>query len=339
MSWKITIHTFLMIIVLVPVFRSITTENTTQKPKTPNPSTRTTPPKNSPPKGNPSKTLKAATPKVTASKATAPKANVPKTKVLKANVPKSNVPKANVPKANVPKANVPKANAPKVNVPKANVPNANLPNPTSGYCNIKSCKNPSEHTMCKFKSAVPSLKRCGEKYEVGLSDELKQYIVDRHNEIRQLVASGNEIRGKPGPQPSAENMPDLIWDKKLETVAQRWANQCNLGRDKCRNVNRFSVGQNIATTSRIGNSLTVATSVEGFINSWYNEVQELNAHKAFPITITQDAHTAEYTQMVWSMTKHIGCGFIKYNHGLWLNYYLVCNYGPSGNILGQKIYD
>jgi hypothetical protein len=32
----------------------------------------------------------------------------------------------------------------------------------------------------------------------------------KHNQLRQKVASGKEKRGKPGPQPAAVKMPDLV---------------------------------------------------------------------------------------------------------------------------------
>ncbi len=41
---------------------------------------------------------------------------------------------------------------------------------------------------------------------------------------------------------------------QLETIAQRWADQCQFGHDQIRNVERFRVGQNVfqATTTVAG---------------------------------------------------------------------------------------
>lgn len=75
------------------------------------------------------------------------------------------------------------------------------------------------------------------------TEEEKQLILDLHNQLRQKVASGNEKRGSPGPQPAAAFMPDLViinsnkdydtnsnkfmslkkWDKKLADSAWEWA--------------------------------------------------------------------------------------------------------------------
>ncbi|XP_077278789.1 venom allergen 3-like [Temnothorax americanus] len=62
------------------------------------------------------------------------------------------------------------------------------------------------------------------------------------------------------------------WDKELEIIAQRWANQCSRGHDSCRNVERFSVGQNIASSSN-------KSTLEEMIQSWYNEIA--NFHRRY----------------------------------------------------------
>lgn len=71
---------------------------------------------------------------------------------------------------------------------------------------------------------------------VGFTLPEKQVLVDAHNTIRNLVASGGENRGNPGPQPSAANMRELEWDEELATVAERWAAQCIYSNDICRDL-------------------------------------------------------------------------------------------------------
>jgi len=34
--------------------------------------------------------------------------------------------------------------------------------------------------------------------------------MDMHNSVRSLVATGNERRGRPGPQPTASNMKQMV---------------------------------------------------------------------------------------------------------------------------------
>ena len=88
--------------------------------------------------------------------------------------------------------------------------------------------------------------KCGaELLFSGLEPWAKDLLLDKHNEMRQKVASG----GEPG-QPGAANMQKLSWNDELETVAQRWADQCRSGQDEIRNLcDGTSVGQNIFVAS------------------------------------------------------------------------------------------
>ncbi|XP_011705978.1 PREDICTED: venom allergen 3-like, partial [Wasmannia auropunctata] len=79
---------------------------------------------------------------------------------------------------------------------------------TADYCNIQSCSEKSSHTMCRYSLTTPATK-CEQIYETGLNNVEKKTILDKHNQLRQKVASGQETRGKPGPQPMAVNMSDL----------------------------------------------------------------------------------------------------------------------------------
>ena len=55
--------------------------------------------------------------------------------------------------------------------------------------------------------------------------------MDRHNEIRREVAKGQ----KSG-EGEAANMRKLVWNNELETIAQRWADQCNYGHAEAREL-------------------------------------------------------------------------------------------------------
>ena len=64
-----------------------------------------------------------------------------------------------------------------------------------------------------------------------LSDAAKTAILDKHNELRRRVAKGEETNGLNGGQPAAGNMKKMVWNEELETVAQRWADQCRFAHD------------------------------------------------------------------------------------------------------------
>lgn len=52
--------------------------------------------------------------------------------------------------------------------------------------------------------------------------------------------------------------------------------------------------------------------------------------------------TGHYSQVVWGATTSIGCGasaFDKPSIDSTMIVYLVCNYGPSGNFVGEEYYE
>lgn len=62
--------------------------------------------------------------------------------------------------------------------------------------------------------------RCNKVFVSSLTDEERHEIVQTHNRLRAKVASGQETRGSPGPQPPGRIGP-LTWDRKLALIAQR----------------------------------------------------------------------------------------------------------------------
>ncbi|XP_043247864.1 venom allergen 3-like isoform X2 [Colletes gigas] len=136
------------------------------------------------------------------------------------------------------------------------------------YSNLCS-GNRGKHTLCLYPNPAPA-STCVSVLSAGLTQAEKDEIVDKHNELRQRVASGQEKRGSPGPQPAATNMQNVSWDDELAEIAQRWANQCEFGHDTCRDVARFSVGQNVGITMTTG---TQTTKPSDIVVSWYNEVE------------------------------------------------------------------
>ncbi|XP_012256324.2 venom allergen 3-like [Athalia rosae] len=202
---------------------------------------------------------------------------------------------------------------------------------TANYCSI--CNG--MQTMCRYPSSAPS-KSC-QKYvnEPLTAGEIKS-LVNRHNELRTRVAEGRETAGNSGPQPPATDMKALAWDPELARVAQRWADQCaENAHDDCRSVDRFYVGQNVVTVMTTGNTFDPIVKL---VDPWYNEVKMFN--RADVSKYRFESSTGHYTQLVWGQTSSIGCGKVRfYNGARGMNTLrLICNYGPGGNVIGQRIY-
>ncbi|CAL4059492.1 unnamed protein product, partial [Meganyctiphanes norvegica] len=172
----------------------------------------------------------------------------------------------------------------------------------------------------------------------GVTWKEKFEILEKHNSFRAKVARGEELRGYLGPQPSASNMRQLVWNNQLAEVAQAWANQCPHGHDcyNCRKIcsHNYPIGQNIYFHWGHSKSSGWAQAIE----DWYSEV--VNMNKSLVDAFAPQGRTiARYTQVVWSETREIGCGAVYYS----VDYFpeskiYVCNYGPAGNLLGRYVY-
>ena len=86
------------------------------------------------------------------------------------------------------------------------------------------------------------------------------------------------------------------------------------------------VGQNLFLSSSTPTGAEVA-------NRWYSEVENYNYTAADEKGIISAGH---FTQMVWKSSKQIGCAVAV---GPWKtysnSYYVVCDYLPADNRLGQ----
>ncbi|XP_046683759.1 venom allergen 5-like [Homalodisca vitripennis] len=163
----------------------------------------------------------------------------------------------------------------------------------------------------------------------GLTCQDKRLIVDTHNQMRSMVASGR-IAG----QPAAANMLEMVWDEELARKAQQWADQCINGHDSgsARRVSRFAVGQNIASswTSPYPNRLGEYPDFASQIKAWFNEVYQYRGGYSHS--------TGHYSQIVWGDTHSVGCGYSYSHDGSRYTKLYVCNYGPGGNVLGYDAY-
>lgn len=216
------------------------------------------------------------------------------------------------------------------------------------YCADKSCREFHGHTMCKYPSENVTCEE--DLVQKGLTEDQKRAILDRHNVHRQTVALGKQSN-----QPPARNMMKLTWHDEAERIAQRWANQCNLGHDHCRNIKNSYVGQNVAygeatTTSSRYISYTSDTleTVLSFIDGFFDEVKDFDERgvNRFPSS-SGGKVVGHYTQMVWAKTTGVGCGYVEVMkrtptsqlfQSLKKKYFLVCNYVPGGNYIDEPIY-
>ncbi|XP_006641271.1 cysteine-rich secretory protein LCCL domain-containing 2 [Lepisosteus oculatus] len=155
----------------------------------------------------------------------------------------------------------------------------------------------------------------------------------------EILQLHNKLRGQV--QPSASDMEYMVWDEELERSATAWAEECIWDHGPQNLL--MSIGQNLAV--HWGRYRSPAYHVQ----AWYDEVKDYT----YPYPDECNPWCPErcsgpmcthYTQIVWATTNKVGCavhvcGRMNVWGEIWENaVYLVCNYSPKGNWIGEAPY-
>uniref|UniRef100_A0A672HC83 Cysteine-rich secretory protein LCCL domain containing 2 n=1 Tax=Salarias fasciatus TaxID=181472 RepID=A0A672HC83_SALFA len=155
----------------------------------------------------------------------------------------------------------------------------------------------------------------------------------------EILQLHNKLRG--GVYPTASNMEHMVWDDELERSATHWAEQCHW--DHGPQDLLMSIGQNLAV--HWGRYRSPAFHVQ----AWYDEVKDYTypyPHECNPWCPDRCSGPmcTHYTQLVWATTNRVGCAVhvcprMNVWGEIWENaVYLVCNYSPKGNWIGEAPY-
>jgi uncharacterized protein YkwD len=147
----------------------------------------------------------------------------------------------------------------------------------------------------------------------------REALLDVHNAERCSVA------------PAAAQMPALVWDTRLEQVAQGWATQLAGMGTLAHNLNRSSQYAALGGSGYVGENLAAAGALApaSMAGLWAAE------KSSFTYGPFSSAAVGHYTQMIWANTLAIGCGVAT---GGPFGRVIVCNYAPGGNFFGQVPY-
>ncbi|KAJ2940052.1 hypothetical protein O0L34_g14086 [Tuta absoluta] len=158
-------------------------------------------------------------------------------------------------------------------------------------------------------------------------------FVDGHNSRRLLVAQGRVPN-----QPPADAMFSVVWDEELATKAAKWAAQNKFDHNPNRNIpsNKFRTGENLYIYSTTKKDYKF--KLDDALEAWFEEHKHYK-YRAMSMRDFMGEEVGHYTQMVWSRTVYIGCAVSEFREGPWNKFLVVCNYGPSGNVLTQKPYE
>jgi len=136
----------------------------------------------------------------------------------------------------------------------------------------------------------------------------------------------------------------MTWSDELAGYAQQLADTCHYGHDQTiggggYGQNIDATGMNSADTVNWDQSKVLANAIT---NDWYlTEYGNLDFGVASPAEIAGKDWT-HFTQMIWKKSTSVGCA-VKYcdaSFGMLSgtdSWYTVCNYGPTGNVLGEFV--
>jgi uncharacterized protein YkwD len=141
-----------------------------------------------------------------------------------------------------------------------------------------------------------------------------------------ITAAHNAARAAVDP-PAATPIPALTWDNTVATTAQAWS-------DKCQFMHSGGqYGENIFA------SAGSVPDAQGVVDSWVSEKKDYDYASNSCSNVC-----GHYTQVVWAKSLKLGCGFSTCTQNspfggsfsTW--YFVVCNYDPPGNFVGEKPY-
>jgi hypothetical protein len=143
-----------------------------------------------------------------------------------------------------------------------------------------------------------------------------------HQHEADLLAAQNKYRTELGETP-------LVWSDKLAASAQVWADHLANKVHAMVHSGATGSGENIAAGTAGHTSLT------NLVSLWGAEKQHFVDASSPHVSRTGDwKAVGHYTQIVWRKTKEVGCGLATGGG----QDYLVCQYHPRGNVMGQRAF-
>jgi hypothetical protein len=119
---------------------------------------------------------------------------------------------------------------------------------------------------------------------------------------------------------------DLLWDSNLEKQAALWATHLADSNILHHSPNRNGIGECCAFSGS-----NTPSDVKWAIDLYIKEKRHYHGEV---ISVENFKEFGHYTQVVWKNTTHVGCAEVTGKYGS----FVVCQYYPSGNVIGQKPY-
>lgn len=137
-----------------------------------------------------------------------------------------------------------------------------------------------------------------------------------------LLSAINTYRARHG-------VPAVRLDSSVTRVAQEWANQQQSRGGPGQHRPNTLYGENLFWGS--SGSESAGRFVSTAANAWYNENRGYDYSREYTSPNIGSNRALHFTALVWKSTDRIGVGLSQGRNGS----YLVVNFAPAGNVLGQ----
>ncbi|XGW21384.1 hypothetical protein V3C99_004387 [Haemonchus contortus] len=162
----------------------------------------------------------------------------------------------------------------------------------------------------------------------GMSDEVRQTFVNKHNAYRTLVAKGEAKNAKEigGYAPKAARMLKVKYDCAIEENTMNFAKKCVFAHNSYSERNNWV--QNLYMTSILKQNKTVAAAES--VDLWFDELQQNGVPGDNVMTM------AVFNRgVVWQWSNKIGCA-VEWCSDMT---FVACEYDSAGNYMGMPIYE
>ncbi|CAF1382972.1 unnamed protein product [Didymodactylos carnosus] len=140
-------------------------------------------------------------------------------------------------------------------------------------------------------------------------NSFRQQALDAHNQYRRKHC-----------------VPVMTLDSNLNNKAQQYA-QYLAQNNVFQHSNHQGMGENLWMISTTGELIQNGADA---VKAWYDEISSYNyGRPGFSMA------TGHFTQVVWRASNRLGIGAAIGNNGGWKKLYVVANYAPPGNYLGE----
>ncbi|KAL7073652.1 hypothetical protein ACQ4LE_007359 [Meloidogyne hapla] len=177
-------------------------------------------------------------------------------------------------------------------------------------------------------------------HQANMTDELRNVILNAHNELRKKMANGKVKDMSGNNLPSGKNIYKFTYSKEREYIAQNTTNNCKMA-----HPGTVGYGENLYANSWAMDNLTEA--MLGAANGWWGE-KSVCPIISNNLQVTADVFDkcGHWVPMAWSHTTEIFCGVqlcpaqdwcSEWNPPCYNTTLISCNYYNPTNDAGNTL--